>query len=165
MKRTLIGIDNGITGSICIMDENDTIIKLIKMPTKKELSYTKTKQYITRVDIQKLLLSLPIEAPDVYNFAILERPMVNPGRFKASLSAIRALEATLIALEMRKIGFEYQDSKAWQKYFLPHGLKGKDLKHASKEIAIRMYPEQKEIIEKIGDGDAIFIALYRNKKE
>ena len=34
---------------------------------------------------------------------VLERPMVNPSRFKASKSALRAYEATLIILELISI--------------------------------------------------------------
>ena len=52
--------------------------------------------------------------------ASIERPMVNPKRFEATVSALRALEATLIVLESLNIGKEYCDSKGWQKALLPY---------------------------------------------
>jgi len=46
------GMDNGVTGSIGII--TPTEILFTKTPTKSELSYTKVKQNITRIDGPKL---------------------------------------------------------------------------------------------------------------
>ena len=100
MSKTWIGIDNGTTGTITIIRGNQ--IDHFPTPTKKELSYTKTKQYISRVYYSRLRQILNVEA--LFDnakdgiFCLIERPMINPMRFKASLSAIRALESTLIVL-------------------------------------------------------------------
>lgn len=56
-------------------------------------------------------------------FVLLERPMVNPGRFVATGSALRALEATVIVLEQLRLQPPYIDSNEGQKALLPAGLK------------------------------------------
>jgi hypothetical protein len=88
--------------------------------------------------------------------------MVNSTRFNATLSAIRALEATLIALEQAQWPYEYIDSKEWQKELLPKGLKGSDeLKNASLDIGKRLFPELN--IKK--DADGLLIAEYLRRKQ
>ena len=124
-----IGFDNGVTnngiGVVDMLGEG----KLYPLPVKRELSYTKEAKHITRVDIEGLTRwrdQLLENFPDVCASDIrvgLERPMVNSTRFNASLSAIRALEATLIFLESFNWAYEYIDSKEWQKALLPNGLK------------------------------------------
>jgi len=126
------------------------------------LSYTKTKQYITRVDFEELCNIL-------FKWkgkgqATIERPMVNPGRFKTTMSAMRSLEALLIALEMVQIPYLYIDSKEWQKALLPSGLKGDELKKASMDIGIRLFPGCKDEIKKQGDADAMLIAYYKTQQ-
>jgi hypothetical protein len=87
--------------------------------------------------------------------------MVNSTRFNATLSAIRALEATLIALEESQFPYEYIDSKEWQKLLLPKGLKGSDeLKKASLDVGKRMFPE----LEIKKDADGLLIAEFMRRK-
>ena len=93
----------------------------------------------------------------------IERPMVNPMRFAATLSAMRALEATVIFFEGRKIPYSYIDSKEWQKVMLPEGLKGSDeLKEASDSICRRLFPDV-EVCK--GGGDSLLIAKYMRDKQ
>jgi hypothetical protein len=89
---------------------------------------------------------------------MIERPMVNPRRFKATVSALRALEATQIVLEINKVPFEFVDSKSWQKELLPHGLHGDELKSAACDIAKRMFAMN------VKDADSILIAEYCRRK-
>ena len=90
--------------------------------------------------------------------------MVNPQRFEATTSALRALEATLIVLESLRIGYEYCDSKGWQKKFLPFiSVKDKKeypakLKQVSLEVGQRMYPDINW--DGFKDADGILIARY-----
>jgi len=159
--KTYIGIDNGVTGSIGII--SDQGINFILTPVKKELSYTKTKQFINRVDFPTLIKILSLfENKDV--LVILERPMVNPGRFKATVSALRALEATMIAVEFFKFPIRFEDSKSWQKHLLPSGLKKEELKKGSVDIGCRLFPQHAEAIKKHGDADSLLIAEYARQK-
>ena len=159
MSKTYIGVDNGTTGSIGILADGKTLY--VHTPTKKELSYTKKKQYISRIDTAKLADLLDEFAMD-NAIAILERPLVNPGRFKATVSGVRALEATLIVLEMLKVPYQYIDSKEWQKALLPSGLKGNELKKASLEVGKRLFPQVD--FSGFKDADGLLIAEYARRK-
>ena len=160
-----IGIDNGITGSVGIITEdgNNTYVKT---PTKKELSYTKKVQHITRIDGPKLYQLLkPYVGQDVH--VLLERPMVNPHFFTATLSAMRSLEATLIVIELCGFNLEYLPSTEWQDILLPEEINGKlvekeVLKEASMATAIEMFP--KIDFKGFKDGDGILIAEYCKRK-
>ena len=153
-----IGIDNGVTGSIGIIGSGPA--QFIKMPVKKELSYTKTKQWISRINnvaLRAILTELRGDYPLQCSVA-MERPMVMPGRFKATVSALRALEATLITVENLSLPYRYIDSKEWQKVMLPKGLKGEELKIASLDIAKRKYPTID--FKGFKDADGLLIAEY-----
>ena len=97
---------------------------------------------------------------------VIERPMINPMRFQASVSAARSLESTLIAVE--QIGFPriYVDSRQWQKKLLPQGCEGKELKKASMDIGFRLYPggPTEQIIRKHKDADALLIAEWARRE-
>jgi hypothetical protein len=160
-----IGIDNGVTnnGIGAINDKGEA--RLYKLPIKKELSYTKEAKHISRIDFPELMSLFGDMLADFTEHQVkvgLERPMVNSTRFNASLSAIRALEATLIALEESQLPYEYIDSKEWQKHLLPKGLKGSDeLKKASLDIGRRLFPS----LEIKKDADGILIAEYLRRKQ
>ncbi|GAH84395.1 unnamed protein product, partial [marine sediment metagenome] len=95
----------------------------------------------------------------------IERPYVNPQGFKATASALRCLEATLIAIEALGLSYQYMDSKEWQREMLPLGLKGTaELKKASVDIGCRLFPQYAEQIRKHKDGDSLLIAEYARRK-
>jgi len=151
------GIDNGVSGTIGIITPNETIF--MPTPIKSEQSYTRKKQNISRIRFQTLYNFLKPYSEDCH--VMLERPMINSTRFKASMSGIRALEATIIVLEILRVPFEYVDSKSWQSELLPKGIKGSpELKKASVDIGCRLFPQFKEFIIKHGDADGILIAEY-----
>jgi hypothetical protein len=165
--KTYIGIDNGSTGSIGIIDHTGKK-DFFNIPTFVEQNYTKTKQNITRIDFKEFNNILhEIKSIRCFNYeclALLERPMVNPKRFHATTSALRALEATLIALELNHIAFQYLDSKQWQKQMLPQGIKGSDeQKKASLDMGIRLFPEFKNEIIEHKDADGILIAEWARR--
>lgn len=176
MSKVYLGIDNGATGtiSICVYGE----ISHFPMPVKKELSYTKKKQYVSRIDISKLkriledflILRDKKGNPDFTKerdiFCLLERPMINPLRFKQSISAARALESVLIVLEDLVIPYQYIDSREWQKMFIPTGIlnlkskkKSTELKRAAVSIAKRLFPKIKT-----KDADSLLIMEYARRK-
>ena len=159
--KTWIGIDNGISGTIGIIKENGETF-FFKTPIKSEQNYTIKKGNISRIEKKELSLLLSSNIDDLSRcHVILERPLVNPTRFQASISAMRALEATLIVLEELNIPYEYTDSKKWQGLLLPKGLKGSELlKKASMDIGCRLFPQHSELIKKQKDADGILIAEY-----
>lgn len=162
-----IGIDNGTSGSIGVISENngnviETHGKFIKTPTKSELSYTKEKKFITRIDAPALaeIFGALWKSSDGITIA-LERPFVNPKMFVATLSAIRALEATICVLETLQLPYFYIDSRQWQKAVLPSGLRGTDeLKKASLDIGRRLYPQVAAQHPKAKDFDGLLIAHW-----
>jgi len=155
--KNWIGIDNGTSGTIGIINEKESVF--MPTPIKSEQSYTKKKQNISRVRFQTLYNFLKPYSEDCH--VMIERPMVNPGRWAATVSALRALEATVIVLEILRTPFEYLDSKAWQKELLPKGVKGApELKKASMDIGKRLFPQFEDFIVKHGDADGILIAEY-----
>lgn len=160
---TYIGLDNGVTGTIAILDGDTSIF--LETPVFESLGYQKSKvRHINRIDTVKLE-ELFSKYDPMATRVVIERPMINAMRFQASISAARSLEATLIVLERLKLGYEYIDSGAWQKALLPAGLKGAPvLKKASKEIGIRMFPVHEELIRKHGDADALLIAEWARRR-
>lgn len=165
--KTYIGIDNGITGSIGIISSDFSDVFFLPTPTNSYLQYTKKKQFVTRIDHRQLRLelSLILRGFDCNCLAILERPMINPTRHKASMSAIRSWEAILICLEMLTIPVEFIDSKQWQKQLLPSGLKGRsELKKASLDVGIRLFPQLRDLIKAQKDADGLLIAEWARRK-
>ena len=166
--KTYIGIDNGVSGSVGVIYGSGEI-EFYKTPVRTEQSYTKKKQNITRVDYEELIsligsviMNSGDDAKNVKCF--LERPFANPTGFKATMSAMRSLEATLIALEFFPIPYEYCDSKQWQKELLPQGIKGTALlKKASADIGCRLFPSIADDIIKQHDADGILIAEWARR--
>ena len=106
--KVYIGIDNGVTGTIGIV--GDTIQPAIyHTPIKKEQDYTKTKKSVTRLDSTAFVELL--KQYEGYTVKVLcERPMINPTRWTASMSAIRCWEAQLIVFEVLGISHQFVDS-------------------------------------------------------
>lgn len=160
-----IGIDNGVTGSIGIIYP-DGKSAFIPTPVFKDINYTKKVRHLHRIDISNLILNLP--KPNE-SFILFERPMVNSRAFVATESALRALEATLIALELlgykRGETYDYIDSKIWQREFISSAIIGSDeLKEASKVIGIELFPNHASIINKHKDADGLLIAEFGRRK-
>ena len=157
--KSYIGIDNGVTGSIGIIPPSGVGTTYHLTPTFSVQNYNKDKKNVTRIDVKKLTTILKeVENP----FAVLERPMVNPRRFNATASALRALEALLICLEACDIPYMFIDSKQWQKVLLPKGIKGaEEQKKASLDIGGRLFPQFKSKYK--GDADGILIAEWARR--
>lgn len=168
--KIYIGIDNGTTGTIGVTGEG-WIPVMVETPVVKEQSYTKAKNEITRIDHRALRLWLMENVLKKQGFipsdilAVIERPMINPMRFKASISAARSLESTLCVMEDFGIPLMYVDSKAWQRKMLPEGCKGTDeLKKASKDIGCRLFPGLSDTITKHKDADGLLIAEWARRE-
>jgi len=170
--KTYVGIDNGVTGSLGVIYPNGKW-GFKKTPVKKELNYTKDKANITRIDHEELykLLSKAKQKSEGNILILLERPMVNPKRWVATQSALRAIEATLVIIESLRLPHQYIDSKEWQKELLPRKLKKKkgsketdkkDLKLASISVGKRLFPGSER---KADDCDGILIAEHGRRKK
>ena len=167
MAKLYIGIDNGTSGTIGILGEHNMVF--IETPIVKEQSYTKKKEIISRVDINKLY---EVFAEAMNNegcqpsdcMVVMERPMINPEMFKTSMSASRTLEAELCVVEMLSMPHMYIDSKQWQREILPQGIKGSpELKKASRDIGKRLFPVHEFWIDRHKDADGILIAYWARK--
>lgn len=162
--RIYIGIDNGVTGTIGIAGD-EIQPQLYHTPVKKEQDYTKKKKEISRLECQEFInIIKSLDADPVDIRVVIERPMINPTRFSASISAIRCMEAQMIILESMGISFRFIDSKEWQKKMLPQGIKGTDeQKKASKDIGNRLFPQFAGF--KHPDRDGILIAEWARKEK
>ena len=168
------GIDNGVSGSVGTLTvEGDiTTSEFMHTPVGMEQDYTKKKKNISRIDMPVLYRMLKKEIRDAKRACVcLERPMVNPKRFQASASALRALEATLIVIQLltinRKkknldpIALQYVDSKEWQKMYLTKGIKGASaLKENSMVLGLRRFPQHEAVIRKQKDADGLWLAEF-----
>lgn len=165
-NRFFIGIDNGITGSISIIGMGlglATAVMSFKTPTVSQQNYTKAKKNVTRVNGKKLYQIFAESIPDGSEVHVMiERPMVNPNMFQATLSAMRALEATLTVVETLGYSYSYLDSKEWQRDLLPEGTRGEYLKTASLQLGERLYPGRNPPGHP--DADGMLIAHYCWKK-
>jgi len=169
--KTYIGIDNGVTGTLGMLRvslESGLVIQkdFCKIPVFSQQSYTKKKGNITRVQVDEFLRILNVWALGADSvFVALERPMVNPGRLKATLSAMRCLEAVLICLEMLDFDRRYIDSKEWQKEFFPEKPEKGETKRYSSEVGSRLFTEFTDKIKKYGDADGLLIAEYCRRQK
>ena len=169
MAKLYIGIDNGTSGTIGILGEHNNLF--IETPIIKEQSYTKKKEMISRVDINRLYEVLTkamkyeeCEPSDC--MVVMERPLINPQMFKTSMNASRTLEAELCVVEMLSMPHIYIDSRQWQRELLPQGIKGStELKKASKDIGSRLFPLHSNLITKHKDADGILIAYWARKNK
>ncbi|MFA5153308.1 MAG: hypothetical protein WC554_12160 [Clostridia bacterium] len=176
MKRCVIGIDNGVSGSICVIHDTGEVF-YTKAPTFEQLSYQKEKKYFTRIktsELRKWLRKNIDEATVIRCY--LERPFVNPKAFNATLSAVRAYEATLVVIEELGIPYSTIDSQEWQKDMLPKGIintkkskdkkerktQKKEAKRAADDIARKLFPSVPIDFE--GGGDGLLIAEWARKK-
>ena len=159
-NRTYVGIDNGVTGSISILNKGWMVC--YPMPVKKTKNYQKGEGgYIHRVDRHELIdifRSRNLIGNDVC--FMVERPMVNPGRTFATYSALRSFEVLLTVLEEFDLKFVVVDSREWQGYLVSRKISGDsdDLKGQSKEMAYLLYPDID--LSNVNDGDSVMLAHY-----
>jgi hypothetical protein len=163
---TIIGIDNGVTGSIGIIQcDNDGITNngFYLTPIKKVRNYQKAKKFCNRIDFEKLNNIIGFTPVGKSLMAYIERPMINSSRFVASISAARSLEATLCCLEDLNIPYCFVDSKEWQKKLFHSQVDTKDekdLKHLSVELTKKVFPSIYNQFPKQKDFDGLMIAYW-----
>lgn len=167
-----VGIDNGVTGSIGAVSKDGSQTWFYETPVHLEQDFTKKKQNLNRLEVQGF--KKIIEEVSSFGWAVqpqtrifIERPMINPTRFRATLSAVRCLEATLVALTLvGDFRYEFVDSKKWQMLLLPKGTKGTAaLKKASVQVGLRLFPDHAALIKKHKDSDGLLIAEAMRRME
>lgn len=169
-REVIIGIDNGCTGTIGVIDSKHEP-EFILTPSFKTQDYTKAKKGISRIDVVKLydFIKSHTEGRESVSIAYLERPMINPTRFSTSIICARTYEATITVLETLKIPYQPVDSKEWQKELLPSsrkkGTTSDVLKKESMDVGIRLFPQFKELITKHKDADGILMAYAFSTKK
>lgn len=153
--KTYIGIDNGTTGSIGII--NDYSYDFLKVPVKSCKDYSGKKSR-TRIDHEALK---DILRPYAGRCKVgLEYPLVNPRLFIATCSGIAAYEAVLVVCEQFNIPVEMIPAKKWQKCY---SIKG-NTKILSAEIGKSLYPAIADKIDEHKDADGILIADFLKNK-
>lgn len=71
--------------------------------------------------------------------------------------AARALESTLVVLDLLGLDYRFVDSKEWQSIMLPKGIIGRDeLKKSSFEVGKKLFPTTK--FKK--DADSLLMAQW-----
>lgn len=163
--KTYIGIDNGTTGGIAFLAPN-LPPRVFSTPVKEVFGYQKVAKKFNRLDHVAFEHLLAAETTDDEELVVLiERPMVMPARFEATVSALRCYEATLVVLETflvpeRGASVETIDSRVWQKPLLPSGIRGPELKKASMQRGLELFPSCAEWIRKQKDADPLMIAEW-----
>lgn len=176
--KLVIGLDNGATGTICSIIPQMKYLDFIQTPSIVSLDYPKEICYINRVDIDKLkeFINKSIKKANKFykqpikSIVVMQRPMVNPQRFKQSGHALRAFQATIITLEMLGIDYVIIDSKKWQHYFFGKNTMMLDLKAQSMKKGLQILDnykikaKDKEVMEstirKHGDADGMLICQF-----
>lgn len=160
--KTVIFIDNGNTGSMGWYGEAGAGFCMV--PVKTRMSHHVKPHKIKAVDgpaLSAIITDIIQQTGHGGKGVIVcrERPMINPKRWKASLSASRSDEAETIVLEAAGIPFIYVDSKTWQHGTLPSsgtkGVTSSTLKAESMAEGLRLFPEFSALIKKHKDADGI----------
>lgn len=160
MKKVWIGWDNGIGNISAIWEDKSAEYEIT--PIKKCLNYTKTVAYISRLDRGKTANIIANWIIGYMPIICIERPMVNPGRFKATASGLRMVEAQECLMEDLLVPYRFIDSKEWQKAMLPSGVKGADTKPASLSIGARLFPHLSDKLK--NDADSLLMAEYMRRQ-
>lgn len=167
-RTVFIGIDNGPSGSIGIQVYNHKGFGIgslfMKTPTYMRQDYTKKKKRISQLDLKALKkIFRAIKNDNVYS--AMERPLVNPGRWNASIVGVRVHQQWLDLFDFFHLPEPISlDSREWQKTMLPKGTTGEELKVRSKEIGLRLFPKACSSV-KNKDYDGMFICEWIRRKQ
>ena len=168
--RHIVGIDNGVTGTIGLLhlSERLTVLQygIVKTPTMYTDAISKKRVKTKRIEplLLEAIISSNMNTLDD-TVVLLERPLLNPRMFWTSISAAKSMEVTQTVLEMLgfKINLNYFiiDSRDWQSVLLP-GVKGSDnLKVESWRIGTQLFPNNSL---KHTDMDGLLIAEWLRKE-
>lgn len=190
----ILSMDNGTTGSFCIIDSKGKLLAFEHIPTLKEHSWRKedkpkkskkkkkspVTQY-TVIDIDKLQLTIRRYLafnPDMV--AYIERPAVSfMSKFgmHTALSAFAAFVSVAYVMRKLEIPYHWVDSKEWQDYTIPEAMaKNREQKKQkvkttlrNKDLKIASDNLARELFPNIvlkesGDGDCLCMGYYFHNK-
>ncbi len=140
----ILGIDNGVTGSLALMDHTGKVIFHAPVPVYKEHKWTKPKKQklktktkivydeITMIDVdalQRMLVKYTSTISDIH--AYVERPAISYAAawsMKTSISAAMSWAYVVYVLKKLQIPRTDLDSKEWQHQLIPEasGEKNKE---------------------------------------
>lgn len=155
-----VGIDNGVTGTIAVVDSEGTLHHWCRTPVTRTASFYKKNAYINRIHrtgLRKLLE--PFKDKNVK--VLMEYPSINPTRFASSISAAASFEATWGVIEDMGLPVEFIPAIQWQKALLPGKTGSFDTKKASTDLARRLFPRLR--IPPTSDGDALLLCEYARR--
>lgn len=163
MTKTIIGIDNGSSGTFAVIGPFGSIFET--MPVKEQLM-GRAGKLIKRIDHAALSLILgPYCDKSLHIHAYIERPFTGSAMMiNTSVLSARAFEAVLIVLEQLWVGYTCIDSKEWQKGVLGQIKGSAELKRASMLRGMEMFPQHAAIIKKHKDADGLLIAHHYSKQ-
>lgn len=144
MSQWILGIDNGVTGSVALMNPQGKVVYYGPVPVYKERKWTKPKKEklktkvktvydeITMIDVdslQRILVKYTSTISDIHCF--LERPAISYAAawsMKTSISAAMSWAYVVYVLNKLKIPRTDIDSKEWQHQLIPEasGEKNKE---------------------------------------
>lgn len=178
-----IGIDNGVSGSIAVVDSRGRLLLYAPTPVEMRQDYPKAKDMGNRVIPHALREML---APYAENSTtVVERPVTNPmSGWKSIKSTLYCHEATRVIMEELGMRYQYVSSGDWQRPMLPnlksvprakaglskeekkaHKARITDVKKQTKvqslETGRRLFPGQKFKI----DADAALMAEWARKEK
>ena len=171
MAKAILFIDNGCTGTMALFTGTFASAYFTKTPcrTGKKFDTHREQKSVTRLDAKRFweILQVMKGWTEKEILVVRERPMINPARFQATLSAVRCDEAQTLALEKAGLPWIYCDSQDWQKPLLESFHKGSEaLKKESMELGVKLFPQYSELITKHGDADSLLgaVIFYRKKE-
>lgn len=160
--KTVIGIDNGSTGTVGIITPTKSYF--FETPTTPFLHYGKRGTVSNRIDRAELsrMITEAITGIDKNTVRVMiERPFTaGPMMIKAMLGAHRCFEATICVLEDLGLGYEVVDSGTWQDPVLGSVSGSSALKQASMLRGMQMYPQFAKEIKQHKDADGLLIAHH-----
>lgn len=170
MSKAILFVDNGITGTMALFDGTFVNAYFAETPcrTGKRFDTHREQKSVTRLDAKRFweILQVMKGWTEKEILVVRERPMINPARFHATLSAVRCDEAETLCLEKAGLPWIYCDSQDWQKPLLENFHKGSEaLKRESMERGIKLFPQYSELIKKHGDADSLLGAVIFYRKE
>lgn len=136
MSNVIIGIDNGVSGSLVVISaHNGAFIDAIPMPVQK----ARKGNEIDVLEVERWIKHVAAGLHNVH-CAILEEPGGSKSA-KAATSMAGSFHALRTVLTLAGIRWHRVTPQKWQKEMMP-GCNAGDTKHRALELAKRLWPDE-----------------------